>query len=102
MAARRSLFVCGIAAMALVLGGCEDKLTSENFAKITRGMTQSQVEQILGPGELQDNSGMNISATGMAGVSSSKRTTYVWKSKGAEVSVSYEDGKVVSTSHAGL
>lgn len=97
---------CVIAYMMLsmlILTGCEEKMTAENYAKITNGMDRSQVEHILGgAGEKQENTGMNISAAGMAGSSTSSRTTYIWKEGRKEISVSFENGKVVSFASAGL
>jgi hypothetical protein len=93
--------VCVLVGVALC--GCEDKITAENLALITPGMTMDQVVTILGEGERQELQGMSISAAGLAGgAASNSQTTYVWKGKGKEISVTFKDGKVVTTGRSGL
>jgi hypothetical protein len=41
--------------VALVMGGCESKLTKANYDRVQPGMNVYQVTQILGPGEKVDS-----------------------------------------------
>lgn len=53
--------------IALPLGGCENKLTRENYDKIEVGMSVDQVTAILGPGEkIVEGAGKKL-AEGMLG-----------------------------------
>lgn len=84
------------ASLTLALVACEDKVTQENFDKITLGMTEGQVQGILGKGERLDVGGMSISGAGIAGgASPNSQTTYEWKSKNTMISVTFDGGKVV-------
>lgn len=89
-----------LSVLAITLGGCEEKLTDANFDKITVGMTKYQVEKLLGgKGEEQVVSGTSIGFGGVASSSSSANTrqaTYIWRESGKEVSVTFQDGKVVN------
>ncbi|MBK9188722.1 MAG: outer membrane protein assembly factor BamE [Phycisphaerales bacterium] len=83
--------------VCVFLGGCEEKLTNENFASITPGMTMSQVEDILGKGTKQEATGVNISAYGVAGGStpSEEFVILTWRKGNTHYSVRFKDGKVV-------
>lgn len=45
--------VVGAAASLVMLGGCGEKLSADAYDDIKPGMTRSEIEQKLGPGELQ-------------------------------------------------
>jgi len=93
------------AAMVLVGGGCESKMTTENFAKIKKGMTLAEVQTILGSSGEEDSSptGMTISGAGIGGSSKeSKEKIYVWKEEGVTITVVIVDGKVAEARQAGL
>jgi len=83
--------------LCIALGGCEEKLTSENFASIQPGMTISQVEDILGKGTKQEATGVNISGAGIAGGSrpSEEFLILTWRKGNTHYSVRFKDGKVV-------
>jgi hypothetical protein len=83
--------------LCCVLVACESKVTEENFAKISVGMTKSSVFAILGEGEEQTVGGMGITGGGlMSGPASNRQITYVWKDQGREISVTFENDKVVN------
>jgi hypothetical protein len=86
-----------LAACALLtLAACENKITEDNYAKITPGMDIAQVEGILGPGELQNQGGMGISGGGVAsGAVANSQDTYIWKGKSMTITVVTAKGKVV-------
>jgi uncharacterized lipoprotein YehR (DUF1307 family) len=92
-----------LAAMVLVLSGCKDKLTSDNYDAIQMGVAMHEVEAILGPGEKQEISGVSISGAGVASSgSNNSQQTYIWKSNGKEIAIIFQDGKVVNKNKAGL
>ncbi len=47
------LMLVGAAASLIMLGGCGEKLTANAYDDIKPGMTRSEIEQKLGPGDLQ-------------------------------------------------
>lgn len=85
------------AALCLVAAGCQKtKVTEENFAKITKGMTITQVENILGSGtDDTPSAGYNISGGGVMSSQASTEKIYTWKSKDLQIIVTMKDGKVV-------
>jgi hypothetical protein len=92
-------------ALLLPLAACEEKVTAENYAQLKPGMTLAQAETVMGgPGEREEATGMSISGAGIASASSSNsQRTYVWKTKGAQISVTVDkNDKVVSTGSSGL
>lgn len=94
-----------LACAAMVLVGCESKMTKANFDKIQKGMTLEQVETILGGSGEEDSSpqGMTINDAGIAGSSrESKDRIYVWKGDGATITVVISGGKVVEARQTGL
>lgn len=94
-----------LALAAGFVGGCEEKITQENYQAIKPGMALHDVEQILGSkGEAASSSGMSISGAGIAsgGSTSSRQSVYIWKKGRKEISVTIEEGKVVTSSKAGF
>jgi len=94
-----------LAVVAGFVGGCEEKITQENYLAIKPGMALHEVEQILGSkGEADSASGVSISGAGIAsgGSTSSRQSNYSWKKGRKEISVVIEGGKVVTSSKAGF
>jgi hypothetical protein len=87
-----------------ILAGCENKLTLDNYNAITPGMTQGQVEKLLGKGEKQEVGGVSIGADGLASgaKASTNHAVYTWKKDGAEVTVTFVDGKMTDKNKLGL
>ena len=78
------MFAGGFAFAALVLLAACSKVTQENFAKIQDGMSEQEVQGLLGkPGESS-----NITVLGVSGTSSK------WVSDEASISVQFVNGKV--------
>ncbi|MCG3123670.1 MAG: hypothetical protein GIKADHBN_02091 [Phycisphaerales bacterium] len=100
----RSLLV--MAASLALLVGCEEKVTADSYKSINTGMSQSEVETMLGgSGEELDVGGVSIGADGLMSGSKGggKDKTYVWKSKdGGEISVTFRDGKVINKGKSGI
>ncbi len=100
-----SVALAAVAGMMLFFGiGCEDRVTEENFDAIAVGMPMDEVEDILGPGELQEASGVSIGSGGL--MSSSKNSThtkdYLWETDGHRIVVKFKDGKVVFKQKSGF
>lgn len=61
------IIALGLAIASLGLGGCENKLTKENYDKIQVGMSLDEVTAILGPGEKMVDGGASKLAKDMLG-----------------------------------
>lgn len=103
----RSLSVAAAAVIMLALAACGPTLDQETYDKLAVGMTQPQVEDILGgPGEEQSG-GYEISSGGVLGSNDNRNattTTYIWKSSSGaqEVTVTFKEGKVIGMAKAGF
>lgn len=129
----------------LLLGGCESKLTKENFDRVQVGMSLMQVTEILGEGEKQEKGGASKLAQDMLGAelagaaarqnanqakqglkdltgpagsmpqldtkptrassgvaSAPARDVYIWRTDKIEISVQFQDEKVVDKNQFGL
>ncbi len=101
----RPNLLLALTAAACILAGCENKITQESYDKIADGMTQSQVEKLLGgKGDEQDIGGVSIGADGlMSGAKGTgKDKTFVWKKDGSEISVTFRDGKMIAKGKSGI
>ncbi len=90
---------------AMTLPGCgEDPVCEENYVQLKAGMALHEVEQIMGgAGEKEQMpTGMSISGAGIAGASTNNVDRYIWKSRGAQISVEVRDGKVASVGRSGF
>lgn len=93
------LLICAL------LAACDQGVSQESFDAISTGMSQSEVEAILGAGEVQTASGFNISSGGLVGgtgTAVSDEKTYLWREQRKEIVVTFKDGKVVNKSMAGF
>ena len=92
-----------IAALTLFLGACEKRTFADKFSTLTYGMSQTDVERVMGKGTKQDFGGVSIGASGLTGsASANSQLTYTWQDGTKEVSVTYQDGKVVDFGKAGF
>lgn len=71
-------------ALALLLGACGSPINQENFDRIHNGMTQQEVEAILG-------SPTESSSASFGGLSGGAAT---WQSKDATITVQFVNGEV--------
>jgi hypothetical protein len=96
MRQRRTLRVFTVIAFAgvlVVLAACsKSKMTMANYEKVATGMSQQDVEAILGPGKEQGS-------TAVAGTSAKVVT---WQDGRKLISVTFVDGKVMSKTQFGL
>jgi hypothetical protein len=83
--------------LSLALAACEQKSFSQKFDQLATGMSQQDVEKIMGKGTKQDVGGVGISASGIAGgASQNSQITYVWQDGVKEIAVTFQNGKVVN------
>lgn len=93
-----------VAVSVAMVGGCDEKLTDENFERVTVGMSYSEVESILGEGKREDSGGVGITGAGIPtgqDSGSSKQQTYTWEEDNKQVVVVFNNGKVQSKSKLG-
>ncbi|MCW5765462.1 MAG: outer membrane protein assembly factor BamE [Phycisphaeraceae bacterium] len=94
----RAAAAAGLAAAAL-LGGCkESKLTRDNLAQVKPGMTLTQVEAILGRGELEPTAeGTSISGAGIGSTDGRGKPPkiMVWKEGRTRITVTFQNDKVL-------
>jgi hypothetical protein len=98
-------------ATTLLFSGCGSRINEGNYAAIETGMTEAEVEGLLGAGDEQASSGINISGQTMnipgagsisvPGMSSSGKTM-VWKNGDRIITVMFLDNKVVSKARFGF
>ncbi|QOI99473.1 MAG: hypothetical protein HRU70_02840 [Phycisphaeraceae bacterium] len=90
--------------------GCEKSLSDDTYERIAAGMSIDEVNSILGgPGEKQTTGGATTLAggivMGLPGVQrpgQSLREVYTWREERREVSVTFDDGKVVDKNKSGF
>jgi hypothetical protein len=93
-----------VLAAAALLGGCDEKLTDENYERISNGMSISEVEGIIGSGTREDSGGYGMTSAGIptgGDSGSSKQQTYTWEEDGKQVVIVFNDGKMMSKSKIG-
>lgn len=78
----RNCFVIGLLLLALI--ACGTKVNQASYDKVQKGMTQEEVEKILG----SPTEASSVAVLGLSGTSST------WKSKEGTVTVHYLNGKV--------
>jgi len=90
--------------VAVVLVGCEEKLTVANYDRIEEGMTLGQVEAILGSGEEQTSAGVGIDASGLPSGTrgSGDRRTILWEEGGKQIIVTLQDDVVAGKRKIGF
>lgn len=92
-----------LVAACIVLAGCEEKVTQANYEQIQVGMTKLEVERLLGSGEdATSAAGSDISSGGLMSSGDTPDEVWVWESDGAEIVVTFVDGKVALKRQEGL
>jgi len=82
--------------VTIMLSGCGERVTKENYDKIQTGMSLAQVEEILGKGAAKGSGGANIGALSVSGGS------YEWQSNGKTISIVVLNDKVMTKMQSGL
>lgn len=94
-----------LALSMLMLTGCEETITRENFDQIEVGMDMAEVESILGgSGSLQAASGVGIGASGLPEKQGGEGDTkdYLWGDETEGILVKFKEGKVFHKQPYGL
>lgn len=94
----KTIFYSLIILVSLFLAGCSGKLNKDNYDKISNGMSISQVESILGKGESQASSNVDLGEYG-GNISSEVMT---WQSGTNVISITFSNGKVMAKAQNGL
>lgn len=94
----RILLKSAIISLSIFLVSCSGKLNKDNYDKISNGMSVSQVESILGKGESQASSSVDLGEYG-GNVSSEVMT---WQSGTKVISITFSNGKVMAKAQNGL
>jgi len=91
---------------ALLLAGCGSAVSLDNFNKIQVGMTQQQVEAIIGPGKEQASSSVTVPGMSAGGVSvsgmSMSAKVLAWQDGSRVITITLQDGKVIGKAQSGL
>ena len=80
-----------------LLVGCSGKINKENYSKIENGMTVSEVTSILGEGESNASSNVDLGSYG-----SMSAEAITWQSGVSVISITFSNGKVMSKAQTGL
>ena len=83
---------------ATMLTSCSGKINKDNYGKISDGMSISQVESILGEGESNASSSVDLGEYG-GNISSEVMT---WQSGMKVISITFSNGKVMAKAQSGL
>lgn len=94
----KKLIQITIVLLVFFLSSCSGKINSENYEKISNGMSKSQVESILGQGESNASSSIDLGEYG--GNISSEVIT--WQSGMKVITITFSNGKVMAKAQAGL
>jgi hypothetical protein len=99
------------AACFLSVAGCGSGISKTNYDKINNGMTEAEVESILGKGEEQAAAGVNVPSQSLTipggvnvsvpGISSSVKVKK-WQDGGKSITITFSDGKVMAKAQKGL
>ena len=94
----KHMVLCGLLAaslLMLVVAGCgqSTEVSKSSFEKIEIGMTLSQVQGILGKGEVQ---------VGTAGGLLSSAEVYTWTQGEKNIAITFVNGKVKTKMQSGL
>jgi hypothetical protein len=105
-----------VAAACVALAACGGKINQTNYTKINTGMSQAEVEAILGPGTEQGSSSVAVpampsvpgvpAATGTPALGAPGTTVstkvLTWRDGNKMISVTMMNDKVVSKAQVGL
>lgn len=93
---RSRITLLSLAVVLLVaVAGCA-KVTTENYEKITNGMTLAEVENILGRGTVETGGGASFGDFSMSG------KVVRWGSDEKHIQVTFVNDKVVAKAQQGL
>lgn len=101
------LTVVAFAGVLSVLAACsKSKMTMANYEKVATGMSQPDVEAILGPGKEQASTSVAVPGASVGGVTVPATDTsakvLTWQDGRKIISVTFVNGKVMSKTQFGL
>lgn len=98
--------VAFIVVLCLLITGCGSKVNKGNYDKINNGMTEKEVEAILGTGEEQSSTGVNVPGQSISGVNvpgmSMSGKSKVWKDGMKIITITFINDKVQGKAQVGL
>lgn len=94
----KKLIQITIVLLVFFLNSCSGKINIENYDKISNGMSKSKVESILGEGESNASSSIDLGEYG--GNISSEVIT--WQSGMKVITITFSNGKVMAKAQTGL
>ena len=94
----KSLIKSFFLVFTLFLVSCSGKLNKDNYDKLSNDMSVSQVESILGKGESQASSNVDLGEYG-GNISSE---VIIWQSSTKVILITFSDGKVMNKAQTGL
>jgi len=107
VSSRPGAALLALLAITVALAACgQSKLTMANYEKVATGMSQQDVEAILGPGKEQASTAVAVPGASGGGVTVPSTTTSAkvlsWQEGRKIVSVTFVNGKVMSKTQFGL
>jgi len=104
---RRVSALAAFAGALVILAACsQSKLTMANYEKVATGMSQQDVEAILGAGKEQASSSVAVPGVSVGGVSvpgtNTSAKVLTWQEGQKIVTVTFVNGKVMSKTQFGL
>ena len=101
----RTVAVLWAVAGCLLVGGCGgSKVNKSNFDKISMGMSEADVEGVLGKGQEQAGAAINMPGMGNIGIQGmpTSAKTKTWTDGNRVITIVFLDGKVAGKTQAGL
>jgi hypothetical protein len=103
---KRAALLAGLAILGTLTACSQSKLTTANYDRVTTGMSQQDVEAILGPGKEQASSSVAVPSQSVAGVTvpgaNTSAKVLTWQEGQKLISVTFVNGKVMSKTQFGL
>lgn len=85
-----------------LLGGCGSKISEANYYRVQYGMTEEDVDDLLGPPREETAAAPAATATSPATTRAAARKEKSWSRGGITIRVEFENGVVVGRSSAGI
>ena len=101
-----SIRLLAVLCVCTMLCGCGGNINKANYDKIKDGMSEKEVEAILGPGEEQSSIGANMPGVSAGGVSvpgvSMSGKNKVWKEGTKIITIMFMNDKMTMKAQTGL
>lgn len=89
-----------VSLLLLSLAGCGSKISQANYYRVQYGMTEKEVEDLLGPAH--DEKAVPPAASQAAATRPLQRKVKTWTRDGLTIRVEFEDGVVVGRGADGI